>query len=236
MMIQCQTWLAPDAAILKRKEEKRVEDGVYVRRDETATQQGSWSQTMQSRLSKLPDSPLSSSPLLNTADSFSLQPQWRSFFRKQKAGASVLNPSDKGRLAFLLWYRQAERGISHQILQSPAPARRKTIAELRHTRDDVRTLQRLTAANPEARRGLGQSRAIQMGTPLSQKQRTKSQTYISLCDDKAPTRVCNARRKISALNSCSFAQLHKMQSVSVQTEQISGTNILINATYNIFSK
>lgn len=116
---------------------------------------------------------LSSSPLLNTADSFSLQPQWRSFFRKQKAVASVLNPRDKGRPVSFLRSGQAERGISHQILQSPAPARRKTIAELMHTRDDVRTLQRLTAANPEARRGLGQSTAIQMAIPLSQKAEDK---------------------------------------------------------------
>lgn len=116
---------------------------------------------------------LLSSALPNTAGSFSLQPQRRSFFRKQKAGASVLNPSDKGGPASSLWYRQAERGVGHQTLQSPAPARSKTIAELMHTRDDVRTLQRLTAANPEARRGLGQSTAIQMGIPLSQKAEDK---------------------------------------------------------------
>lgn len=42
-----------------------------------------------------------------------------------------------------------------------------------HTLDDVRTLQRLTAANPEARRGLERSRAIQMGIPLSQKAEDK---------------------------------------------------------------
>lgn len=59
-------------------------------------------------------------PLLHTADSFSLQPQQRSFFRKQKAGASVLNPRDKSRPASLPWYQQAEIGSGHQILQSPA--------------------------------------------------------------------------------------------------------------------
>lgn len=55
----------------------------------------------------------------------------------------------------------------------PSPAGRKTIAELMHTRDDVRTLQRLTAANPEARRGLGHSTATQMGIPLSQEAEDK---------------------------------------------------------------
>lgn len=47
---------------------------------------------------------LRSPPLLSSAphrssSSFSLQPQPRSFFRKQKAGASILNPRDTGRPA-----------------------------------------------------------------------------------------------------------------------------------------
>lgn len=102
MTIQCQTWLSPDAAILKRKEEKGVEDrgSVWekgwdcytagVMKPDNAVQA-----IQAARFSSL----LPSSALLCTADSFSLQPQWRSFFRKQKAGGSVLNPRGRGRPA-----------------------------------------------------------------------------------------------------------------------------------------
>lgn len=69
----------------KKKKEWKTEE-VYESRDETATQQGSWSQTMQSRLSKLPDSPLLlSPPLLHTADSFSLQPPAKVLLQEAKS-------------------------------------------------------------------------------------------------------------------------------------------------------
>lgn len=139
MTIQCQTWLAPDAAILKRKEEKGVEDrgSVWekgwdcytagVMKPDNAVQA-----IQAARFSSL----LPSSALLCTADSFSLQPQWRSFFRKRKAGASVLNPSGRGRPAPCS--RQEEVRASSPCSASPLPWDN---SGAQHTRDDVRTPQ-----------------------------------------------------------------------------------------------
>lgn len=104
----------------------------------------------------------------------------RSFYRKQKAGACVLNPSAKGRPLSFPRCRRAE-GASASRYCNRQPRSPETIAELMHTRDDVRTLQRLTAANPEARRGLGHRTATRMATPLSQGAEDKEpDTYFPL--------------------------------------------------------
>lgn len=177
MKIQCQTWLAPEAALKKLEERKKRKEiksrRVYVWewKDEPLHSRGHEDTQCSPSCVQLPDSPLTSFSVLpcdwKARSPTAQKPKsrfWKSN-RERQANVALLGCSEAG----LGSSRDKTGSSSNSGYCNPQPCcSSKTIAGLMHTPMTSETLHRLTALlEPEAPGASGEQ-AVQRGIPLSQ--------------------------------------------------------------------